>query len=168
MDGMGDPYAPPTGRFPDIRLQRAGLDQAVIDDLRADFDDATDASKRDLVLLVASVSDADLANPDGSRGDVLAGWPAASPAGTGRGLTDQESAQAGGDATDGTVIDETYPLEHTVPEVEAYLDGLTGTGVRREVQRVLDVEQGRTDRDPRVGVVSAAQDHLESLPDNGS
>lgn len=160
MGGMTDPFAPPA-RFPDDRLSRAGLDADTIDALRADFDDSDPATRSRFALHVAAVSDADLANPDGSTGPALAAWPPAAASADGRELTDQEKAQAGQDPTDGTVKDLTYPLDHTVPEVEAYLAGLTGTGVQAEVQRVLDAEQARTDRDPRVGVVAACQDFLD-------
>lgn len=157
---MTDPFAPPAV-FPLDRLTRAGLNPDALANLQATFGDVESGLRRKFVLLVASVSDADLANDDGTAGEILAGWPPIVSSGSGRELNDQEQAQAGLRPTDGTAFD---PTKHTVPEVEDYLDRVP---VVTEVDRVAALEQARTDRDPRIGVQSAVDDARERIAAGG-
>jgi hypothetical protein len=52
------------------------------------------------------------------------------------------------------------PLGHTVDQVVAHLATVTAP---EEAQRILDIESGRTDRDPRVTVTGAATARLAGL-----
>lgn len=150
-----DPFAPTTaaadpaaagGEFPVVRLQRAGLDDATVGDLRGRWETWDQAARDDFRETVDGVDDTDLA-ADGQPGDVL-----------GRFLDPDQQVGEAGDLPSDQDSGDYDPTAETVAEVEAHLRSVDDAG---EVRRIADRE--KTAGDDRKGVAAAAEKRLAEL-----